>query len=201
MNKENCALKLVDEIILYYDARSKKTSKCYLYFVRESVKRHFPIKKVPADNITVRREQHIARNYGLSRPGPEEVQEHNQLSRYINIQIHLQQLGFNYLRCGYVGQFPCVWVFLQQIIQKIHVCCAVKYWFCFSCFHDTSSKLPMSLWNDLIYTVLINPWKKYLKYLSLNKVCYLRNSSLCVLATSSIFPSKCSISFSSFLET
>ena len=24
MNKENCALKLVDEIILYYDARSKK---------------------------------------------------------------------------------------------------------------------------------------------------------------------------------
>ena len=27
MNKENCALKLVDEIIVYYDARSKKTSK------------------------------------------------------------------------------------------------------------------------------------------------------------------------------
>ena len=24
MNKENCALKLVDEVILYYDARSKK---------------------------------------------------------------------------------------------------------------------------------------------------------------------------------
>ena len=24
MDKENCALKLVDEIILYYDARSKK---------------------------------------------------------------------------------------------------------------------------------------------------------------------------------
>jgi len=24
MNKENCALRLVDEIILYYDARSKK---------------------------------------------------------------------------------------------------------------------------------------------------------------------------------
>jgi len=24
MNKENCSLKLVDEIILYYDARSKK---------------------------------------------------------------------------------------------------------------------------------------------------------------------------------
>ena len=27
MNKENCALKLVDEIILYYDARSKKQGK------------------------------------------------------------------------------------------------------------------------------------------------------------------------------
>ena len=26
MNKENCALKLVDEKILYYEARSKKTS-------------------------------------------------------------------------------------------------------------------------------------------------------------------------------
>ena len=26
MNKENCTLKLVNEIILYYDARSKKTS-------------------------------------------------------------------------------------------------------------------------------------------------------------------------------
>ena len=26
MNKENCALKLVDEIILYCDARLKKTS-------------------------------------------------------------------------------------------------------------------------------------------------------------------------------
>ena len=27
MNKENCALKLVDEIILYYDARSEKHQK------------------------------------------------------------------------------------------------------------------------------------------------------------------------------
>ena len=26
-NKENCALKLVDEIIIYYDARSKKQRK------------------------------------------------------------------------------------------------------------------------------------------------------------------------------
>ena len=30
MNKENCALKLVDEIILYYDARSKKHQKKYV---------------------------------------------------------------------------------------------------------------------------------------------------------------------------
>ena len=30
MNKENCALKLVDEIILYYDARSKKHKKNYI---------------------------------------------------------------------------------------------------------------------------------------------------------------------------
>ena len=30
MNKENCALKLVDEIILYYDARSKKHKKKFL---------------------------------------------------------------------------------------------------------------------------------------------------------------------------
>ena len=35
MNKENCALKLVDEIILYYDARSKKhqiTIRMYFHF-------------------------------------------------------------------------------------------------------------------------------------------------------------------------
>ena len=31
MNKENCALKLVDEIILYYDARSKKHQKDKLF--------------------------------------------------------------------------------------------------------------------------------------------------------------------------
>ena len=30
MNKENCALKLVDEIILYYDARSKKHQRHYI---------------------------------------------------------------------------------------------------------------------------------------------------------------------------
>ena len=29
MNKENCALKLVDEITLYYDARSKKNIRLY----------------------------------------------------------------------------------------------------------------------------------------------------------------------------
>ena len=31
MNKENCALKLVDEIILYYDARSKKHRSEYCF--------------------------------------------------------------------------------------------------------------------------------------------------------------------------
>ena len=39
MNKENCALKLVDEIILYYDARSKKhqsnASSSYIYIGTE----------------------------------------------------------------------------------------------------------------------------------------------------------------------
>ena len=30
MNKENCALRLVDEIILYYDARSKKHQLFYV---------------------------------------------------------------------------------------------------------------------------------------------------------------------------
>jgi len=32
MNKENCALKLVDEIILYYDSRSKKHQIYVSYF-------------------------------------------------------------------------------------------------------------------------------------------------------------------------
>ena len=31
MNKENCALKLVDEIILYYDARPKKHQITFYY--------------------------------------------------------------------------------------------------------------------------------------------------------------------------
>ena len=34
MNKENCALKLVDEIILYYDARSKKRQITYLLILQ-----------------------------------------------------------------------------------------------------------------------------------------------------------------------
>ena len=34
MNKENCALKLVDEIILYYDARWKKYQIELIVFVR-----------------------------------------------------------------------------------------------------------------------------------------------------------------------
>ena len=39
MNKENCALKLVDEIILYYDARSKKhqTAKCVIRLLHDAV--------------------------------------------------------------------------------------------------------------------------------------------------------------------
>ena len=40
MNKENCALKLVDEIILYYDARSKKHKKnpvCIVFVKMPSV--------------------------------------------------------------------------------------------------------------------------------------------------------------------
>ena len=32
MNKENCALKFVDEIILYYDARSKIHKKTHITF-------------------------------------------------------------------------------------------------------------------------------------------------------------------------
>ena len=37
MNKENCVLKLVDEIILYYDARSKKHQIVYSLFHTRSV--------------------------------------------------------------------------------------------------------------------------------------------------------------------
>jgi len=35
MNKENCALKLVDEIILYYDVRSKKHKKISKFVKRK----------------------------------------------------------------------------------------------------------------------------------------------------------------------
>jgi len=38
MNKENCALKLVDEIIVNYDARSKKTSKYSGEYYKEAQK-------------------------------------------------------------------------------------------------------------------------------------------------------------------
>ena len=43
MNKENCALKLVDEIILYYDARSKKhqiTATCFGCLQQPSTGKH-----------------------------------------------------------------------------------------------------------------------------------------------------------------
>ena len=40
MNKENCALKLLDEIILYYDARSKKHQILIIRFVKNNETRH-----------------------------------------------------------------------------------------------------------------------------------------------------------------
>ena len=40
MNKENCALKLVDEIILYYDAHSKKHLKKFFFVLRNPYKRN-----------------------------------------------------------------------------------------------------------------------------------------------------------------
>ena len=39
MNKENCALKLVDEIILYYDARSKKHQISLLFLLHNTPKK------------------------------------------------------------------------------------------------------------------------------------------------------------------
>ena len=39
MNEENCALKLVDEIILYYDARSEK----HQNFLKYSIMISYPI--------------------------------------------------------------------------------------------------------------------------------------------------------------
>jgi len=38
MNKENCALKLVDEIILHYDALSKKNIKLHKIMLQDKVK-------------------------------------------------------------------------------------------------------------------------------------------------------------------
>ena len=43
MNKENCALKLVDEIILYYNARSKKHQNT-TYFL--NIIKHYVTKSV-----------------------------------------------------------------------------------------------------------------------------------------------------------
>jgi len=40
MNKENCTLNLVDEIILYYDARSKKHKKVEWCVTGLSVKKN-----------------------------------------------------------------------------------------------------------------------------------------------------------------
>ena len=49
MNKENCALKLVDEIILYYDARSKKHQITQFCVTPYLAVRHY---KFPADFST-----------------------------------------------------------------------------------------------------------------------------------------------------
>ena len=43
MNKENCALKLVDEIILYYDARSKKHKITLKYNWDRAYVNEFPV--------------------------------------------------------------------------------------------------------------------------------------------------------------
>ena len=54
MNKENCALKLVDEIILYYDARSKKHKKnppCAVYSVFEILYFNFEPSNTPCIGV------------------------------------------------------------------------------------------------------------------------------------------------------
>ena len=53
MNKENCALKLVDEIILYYDTRSKKTSNSKIYLIIDFAG-YFPTQNLhsPPNHVT-----------------------------------------------------------------------------------------------------------------------------------------------------
>ena len=53
MNKENCALKLVDEIILNYDARSKKYQKTLQYFSTLNQKWQYLRKKVIYNQMCV----------------------------------------------------------------------------------------------------------------------------------------------------
>ena len=62
MNKENCALKLVDEIILYYDARSKKHKKRSLFSVIIIGKALGPV-CTGADNLDPRTAQPVASRY------------------------------------------------------------------------------------------------------------------------------------------
>ena len=63
MNKENCALKLVDEIILYYDARSKKHQKSFNLFQHAVCSRRLNT----LHHITVRLETaHRLASYGLA---------------------------------------------------------------------------------------------------------------------------------------
>ena len=52
MNKENCALKLVDEIIQDYDARSKK-HQTFQYFSIFSFQTAFKSKSVPLEFLSV----------------------------------------------------------------------------------------------------------------------------------------------------
>ena len=51
-NKENCALKLVDEIILYYDARSKK-HKITIKWILQKYRRRYNIKLKKIEEIII----------------------------------------------------------------------------------------------------------------------------------------------------
>ena len=62
MNKENCALKLVDEIILYYDARSNKDKKKFNEHFRWNAVTRFLIQWY---NLAVRWGDHIFGEYNL----------------------------------------------------------------------------------------------------------------------------------------
>ena len=54
MNKENCALKLVDEIILYYDARSKKHQGTVIYQTLKILRENGNIYQTPRKVLALR---------------------------------------------------------------------------------------------------------------------------------------------------